>query len=191
MQVAHWKLLCAGRFDAAYEASVEAVVAAHAARGIDVSWYVGIYGFVMAEVVPMVGRAHRFSGTKVAALVGEAQKAVKFDFNMAISVHNARQIAAVGRRAAAVETAISTFEAGMKQALTELDSSAPDLKSTSQKLITTDAETADRASTVQDAATHTLGNVQSGAAAIEELSASIAEIGSQATKSLDIARRAV
>jgi methyl-accepting chemotaxis protein len=190
-QSKHWERLFAASFDQDYVESVQRIGLAHVKIGLEPRWYIGAYAFVMSRLVEVIGRSKRFSGPKAARLVAEVQKVVCLDMNFALAVYQQTLMDEVKRKAQTVENEVSAFDGVVRESLGAVGKAAGELKSAADTLRRTADETADRASTVSDSARATLENVQTGATATEELSASIAEIGSQASKSLEIARRAV
>jgi len=95
------------------------------------------------------------------------------------------------RRAAAVDEAIRDFEAGISALLQQLSGSAGETHDAAKALHRTAGMVTTKSTAVKSAAVNAAENVQSIAAASEEISASIGEIGRQAAESEQIAGRAV
>jgi len=94
------------------------------------------------------------------------------------------------RRAAAIETLISKFDATATDALKSLGVAATELDSTAQSMSAISKETTRQTSAASAAAVQTTANVESVAAAAEEMASSIAEISRQVVRSKEIADRA-
>jgi methyl-accepting chemotaxis protein len=95
------------------------------------------------------------------------------------------------RRQAAIEQQIVKFEHTVGDALSSLDESAGSMRQTSEAMTKTAERTSAQATTVTGASEQAAVNVQTVAAAIEQLSASIGEIGRRVTDSAEIASKAV
>ncbi len=95
------------------------------------------------------------------------------------------------RRQKAVEAAIAHFQSLAAQVVDELDQSANQLQTAAQVMSATAEATTEQSVAVATASERASGNVQTVAASSDELSASIAEIGSQVARSADMASRAV
>jgi methyl-accepting chemotaxis protein len=94
------------------------------------------------------------------------------------------------RRAGAVDRLTSGFEAKVGQLVGMLSSAATEMEATAQSMAATAERTNQQSVAVATASGQTSANVQTVAAATEELSSSIREIGRQATQSTSIAGRA-
>ncbi len=95
------------------------------------------------------------------------------------------------RRREAMEGMTRSFDRTVTGMLGELGSAAARMSSTADGMISTTTETTDRANTVTNAAAETARNVQTVAAAAEELSASLSEASDQVSSSNASAQKAV
>jgi methyl-accepting chemotaxis protein len=95
------------------------------------------------------------------------------------------------RRSEVVVTMIRQFEKSVEQALGKLRGAAEQLESTSTSLNAAADAVSSEARTAEDRVGAAAGNVTTAAGSVEELAASIAEIANQATKSTEVAGRAV
>jgi methyl-accepting chemotaxis protein len=83
------------------------------------------------------------------------------------------------------------FERGVRSSLDSLAGAASDMQSTSKGMSSTASEASQQATSVAAVAEQASANVQTVAAATEELSSSVSEIGRQVTQSTEIAGQAV
>ena len=98
---------------------------------------------------------------------------------------------AKAERASRMETRIVEFEATVRAALENLQSSASSMQATAESMSVTADQSSALVSAVASAAEETSVNVQTVSSGTEELSSSIAEIGRQVVNSAEIARKAV
>jgi methyl-accepting chemotaxis protein len=83
------------------------------------------------------------------------------------------------------------FERGVRASLDSLTGAASDMRTTSKGMSSTASEASQQATSVAAVAEQASANVQTVAAATEELSSSVSEIGRQVTQSTEIAGQAV
>ena len=95
------------------------------------------------------------------------------------------------QRQRAIEDEIARFEQSVRSLLAALTEAAGDMRATSQSMSTTATETGRQATSVNVAAEDASSNVQTVAAASEELYVSIAEISRQVSEAAKIAGNAV
>jgi methyl-accepting chemotaxis protein len=98
--------------------------------------------------------------------------------------------AAKARRVAAIDVLVSDFDASSTRALDGLGVAAKALDSTAQSMSAIAKEATRQTTAASAAATQTTANVESVAAAAEEMASSIAEISRQVVRSKEIADRA-
>ncbi|MBN9006939.1 MAG: HAMP domain-containing protein [Rhizobiales bacterium] len=94
-------------------------------------------------------------------------------------------------RASRMEARIVEFEATVRAALENLQTSANSMQATAQSMSATAERSSELVSTVASAAEETSVNVQTVSSGTEELSSSISEIGRQVVTSAQIASKAV
>ncbi len=109
----------------------------------------------------------------------------------ALSADQDKDRIAKAERASRMEARIVEFEATVRTALDNLQSSANSMQTTAQSMATTADQSSALVSAVASAAEETSVNVQTVSAGTEELSSSIAEISRQVVSSSEIARKAV
>ncbi len=98
---------------------------------------------------------------------------------------------AKAERASRMETRIVEFEATVRAALENLQTSANSMQTTAQSMSATADRSSEMVNTVASAAEETSVNVQTVSSGTEELSSSITEIGRQVVNSAQIASKAV
>jgi methyl-accepting chemotaxis protein len=86
-QLGHWSHLFDGRFDEAYRQDVRAIGLIHHKIGLEPRWYVGGYHFVLCELTKLAVRAHRWSPTRLSAVLNAINAAVMLDMDIAISIY--------------------------------------------------------------------------------------------------------
>ena len=94
-------------------------------------------------------------------------------------------------RANAIQTLTVSFDTAVQESLSTVSGSATRLHSTSGSMTTTASNTSEQVHAVADAIEIASNNVQKVAAAAEELSISIREIGAQVARSAEVADAAV
>ena len=190
-QATHWDELFSGRFDASYAESVRRIGETHVRIDLDVSWYVGGYSFVMEEIEKLIAGKVRFNVKAALAMMGAVRKAVLLDMDMAISVYPETTRQQEARKRQSLEALLASFDGEVRGGLSGLISASGRLRQSGQSLEGTANETSRATESATSSAQHARHSVDSCAAATEELTASIGEIGHQANKSLAISRRAV
>ena len=108
-----------------------------------------------------------------------------------LSADQDRDRIAKAERASRMETRIVDFEATVRAALDNLQSSANSMQSTAQSMAATAGQSSALVSAVASAAEQTSVNVQTVSSGTEQLTSSISEIGRQVINSAQIARKAV
>ena len=184
----HWERLFAGTFDAAYVEGVRRVGVAHARIGLDPRWYLGGYALALVEIGRLVGARHRWNGKRAAEVMAAVTSAVFLDMDLALSVYfeeaKAAAVAERGKVADAFDAVVGKVVAAVASAGTELQASADTLGEIAGR-------TGTRAGAVAVASTQASANVQTVAAAAEELSASVGEITRQVNEGARIANDAM
>ncbi|HVJ55977.1 MAG TPA: globin-coupled sensor protein [Aliidongia sp.] len=191
----HWRRLFSGNFDEEYFGSVRRIGEAHARLGIEPSWYIGSYSFVLSELLrhaSMMNSGGFFGSAgraaKLGILTGAIAKATLLDVETVTGIYqeNMERAAADDLRRVADE-----LSGTIGTVIGAVGRSAGDL-TVSAESMTKAADLANgRASAVAAASEQASGNVETVAAAAEQLSASINEISRQISKSSAVAGDAV
>ncbi|MFL9825554.1 methyl-accepting chemotaxis protein [Rhodoplanes sp. SY1] len=141
----------------------------------------------LATEVPYLDRRDEI-GSLAAALATFKQNALE---KAGIEAEQSRRRETAAQRQQAIEHAITEFEAGIGEALQALGSAAGEMRRTSETLTTTAEQTNGQARDAATSSDEASQNVQTVAAASEELSSSIGEISRQVTHAAVVAKRAV
>jgi methyl-accepting chemotaxis protein len=145
----------------------------------------------LSKFFEVTARRYRFNPLRAARLNDMAARMLLFDMANAVSCYNRYDFEGSQARGDALDAAIGEFDrtiAGVRQAIGGVVTS---LGETSSHLTALAAGASGEAEKAAEAAAGTAENVEKTAAATEELSASIAEVHSQATRSAGIAHEAV
>ncbi|WP_321339097.1 globin-coupled sensor protein [Breoghania sp.] len=190
-QKRHWARLFSGHLDDDYVQSARRIGLAHVKIGLEPNWYIGGYAFISNRLVAVISRKHRLSAVKAANIIASVNKIVMLDMDMAISTYHDVMIEQAKSREDAIKAAVREFDVVMNKASHSLGEASSTLGSTAGGLMEAAGETNNRVTLMEENASETSDGVQSSAAATEEMTASIGEIGRQATRSRDVARTAV
>jgi methyl-accepting chemotaxis protein len=95
------------------------------------------------------------------------------------------------QRRAAIDAAIATFRAQVESQLRAVTGTAEDMRTTATRLLSNSSQTSERAQSAVSASNEAATNVETSAAAAEELNGSITEINRQIVLATDIVRKAV
>lgn len=190
-QVNLWKGLFSGRFDAAYYESCKAVGMAHVRIGLEPSWYIGGYSFILTRLIEVIGKAKRFSGPGAAKMCAAVTQAVLLDMDIAISTYTDAQIESSEQRRASLRSAIAGFQGVLGDTVGSFEENARSLRETAERMTERAHANVDRAQTVSGALRQTSESVNAGAAAADELASTISDIGSNAARSASAIEKAV
>jgi len=190
-QTRHWHaLFWDGPTDAYFE-NARRIGRAHVRIGLEPSWYIGGYSFTLNELSALIGRAYRFSPKKAARARAVVNKLVMLDMDMAISTYHEEMLSQVQERENQIREAIAAFDGSMERAMSGLTDASVNLADTSGKLSSVTSEISGRVVRMDESSVSTDNSVQSSAAATEQMTVSVAEIGRQATLSSEIVQEAV
>ncbi len=190
-QTRHWQYLFAGKFDAAYFDSVRTIGTVHARIGLAPRWYIGGYGFVLARLIALAGRVHRFAPARLAATIAAVSQAVLLDMDVAVSVYMDGTVASAAEaRAERIAGLATAFDREASGTVSRIAAAATELAGTSDAMGALADEAAGKAGAVAAAAEETDASVGTVAASAEELSASISEIGRRVAEASAVAAQA-
>ncbi|MDR3376593.1 MAG: globin-coupled sensor protein [Ancalomicrobiaceae bacterium] len=184
-QVRHWSAIAEGRFDAGYKASVTRIGEAHRKIGLDLKWYVGGYSYLLSTLIGRINKdmtGGLFRGGKAVrrtALMQALTQAALVDMHFAIGVYVE---AGVRDRRSAIDGIAQSFEASIGSISGEVGSAAGAIASIVAELGAVSHVAEQRALSVTHGSEEASTNVQSVAAATEELLSSIHEISRQAAE---------
>jgi methyl-accepting chemotaxis protein len=189
-QTKHWQRLFEGRFDDAYCEGVRAIGNAHHRINLTPISYIGGYSYILGRLTEVAVRAHRWSPSKLNAILKAVASAILLDMGLAVSVYQESLIAERAKRQLAVEHAIRDFDAAVQATLEAFSRASGDMEGTANQLLHQATDTSRRSADVSEASTKASGNVQTVAAATQQLSASISEIAGRVEQSSKITRKA-
>jgi methyl-accepting chemotaxis protein len=185
-QTEHWRALFSGHFDAGYMARVYRVGVVHQRIGLEPRWYMGGYAFIQERVLALL--IARARGDRACKLVGAVVKAVTLDMDLAIASYFRAMEEAQSSR---LEDLARAFERDVKAAVDVVAHAADELRATASAVTDVAAQTGERAGEVATLSVATATDVRDVAAASQEMSTAIVEIGTHATRSADEAARGV
>ncbi|AWM86702.1 globin-coupled sensor protein [Microvirga sp. 17 mud 1-3] len=190
-QSQHWSRLFSGKFDESYVESIRRIGLVHNRIGLEPRWYIGGYAFILNEILRHLATKHRFGGAALSRRMDAVNRAVMLDMDYAISVYQDALVEERQKRGHALAEAIASFSGAVQESL-QISGEASEALSVSASTLDTATDTVSTlAGQVTGSAEQTALNMQSGAAATEQLAASVKEIGKQATRSADVARNAL
>ncbi|GHB30909.1 chemotaxis protein [Pseudovibrio japonicus] len=187
-QASHWQILFTAGFDSSYIERVDQIGSAHVHADLAPDWYIGGYTFILEELTKVLSSKMRFSAKRLARSLIALQKAVMFDMGQAVSAYHRHYIEERDERTSQLETAINTFEQAISERMQQTQEVGTRVENSALTLRETSEQSQMAAEAANQSADHTASDVQSGAAAVEEMSASVAEIGSQVTRSAETAQ---
>jgi len=187
-QKGHWGHLFGGRFDASYEDQVRRVGLAHERIGLEPSWYMGAYSYVLVRLVGLVLEGSKRKPQEAANTLVAIVKAIFLDMDMVMDVYNERMKAVHQEQ---LDALADKFEASVKAVVETVSSAATEMRASAESLAASAEETTRQSAAVAAASEEASGNVSTVASAAEEMTSSIKEINVQVSNSLEIAKRAV
>jgi methyl-accepting chemotaxis protein len=187
-QASHWRRLFSGEFDESYVEKVREVGQAHERIGLEPSWYIGSYSFVLSWITERLALRFRKKPDDLVAMLNAVSRAIFLDMDVALGVYNQ---SAKQREEARMKALAEKFETGTRNIIEGLASASTQVQSSAEMLVSTAGSTKERASTVADASEDTTANVQSVASAAEQLTQSIKEIAVQVSKAKEVSADAV
>jgi methyl-accepting chemotaxis protein len=193
MQLKHWSIIMGGNFDQTYETSVTRIGEVHNRLGLEPRWYIGGYSVLIADLLGSVALKLRtgLSGRKAQERLNRIERAIvkaaTLDMDLAISVYTE---AGRRERRATLARLASDFEAAIGGVVDVVAAAATELRNTAERLQTATAQTSDQARSATNSSTTATTNVNAVAAAAEELTSSIAEIGRRVNDSAVTAAKA-
>jgi methyl-accepting chemotaxis protein len=191
VQTKHWTRLFSASFDVDYEQSIRRIGLVHHKIGLEPRWYIGGYAFVLNEIVRYLARSHRFNGAALGRKIEALNKVVMLDMDYAISVYQEVMIQERQRRGETLGNAVTAFSMAVTASLAVAEKATGVLSSNTETLDQTTGDALTLSGNVSEAAERTSMNMQTSAAATEELAVSIREIGQQASRSSNVTKSAV
>lgn len=190
-QLQHWGRLFSGSFDVSYVEGIRRIGLIHNKIGLEPRWYIGGYAFVLNELVNALSKKHRFSGSSLARKLVVVNQAVMLDMDFALSVYHEAFVQDRQKKGEMLSQAVSAFSSAVQESLEISGQASNALSDSATALDAATGSASTLAVQVTTAAERSASNMQSGAAATEQLAASVREIGEQASRSADVARHAL
>lgn len=187
-QAEHWERMFTGRFDEEFLGYVTAVGAAHARVGLTPQWYVQSYAVILGDLSVLAARKYRWKPQALSVLLHAMQQAVFLDMELATTVY---QDQLEIRHRSRLNALADQFGSSVQEMTGHLSNAAGALQDTAEIMSEAARDTNDRSLAVAAASDQATANVETVAAAAEELSVSISEIGDQVTNGANLSREAV
>jgi methyl-accepting chemotaxis protein len=191
LELAHFEALLSGALDERYIASCCKTVEEEVAIGFDGRVRSSSGNCVLRSALDALARKHRLSPGTVAERGKVVSQYIAFDIANAMSLHRAAAEQATEARRLAVDGAIRDFADAIGDVIKAVKEASSSLSSSSSTLQDVAKDTVHRMASAAAAAAETRERVSGTAAATDEISGSIAHIGQQATRSMEMARSAV
>jgi len=190
-QMKHWEGLFAGELDQSYQDKAQKIGLAHVRIGLDPSWYIGSYSFLIAELSNVLAKKRFTGAAKRARMMNVISKLVMLDMDIAVSAYHEKMVEDVVARERALTEAIGDFQQSLGATVGALGEASEKLEATSGSLGGETGIITERMSKMDTSSSETAMGVQSSATATEEMSVSISEIGRQAAQSRELSQKAV
>jgi methyl-accepting chemotaxis protein len=171
-------------FDEDWVAEARARVEFEIERGLDMRVRAVESQNILARWAPIIGHHHRFSGQKAAFLCDVARRILMLDAANAVACHRELEVAQGTARINELAGAITGVRSALDKTVTALEETSDHLSALARASNTE----ADKASKAAD---ETALDVDNMASVTERLSASIAEIHRQATRSAEVSRGSI
>jgi methyl-accepting chemotaxis protein len=189
-QKAHWGRLFHAAFDQEYVDSINRIGRAHVRIGLEPRWYIAGYQFVLNELVAIVVRKYRLSPKRLTVTIQAMNRAVMLDLDYAISTYQEILMEAQENRTKTLKEAVDRFQVKVDGALQAVGNTADQVGAGAGNLKAVANAASEEALSASAVSEQTSCNVQTVAAAAEELASSIVEIARQISGASDVARRA-
>lgn len=192
MQLRHWQIITDARFDEGYERSVTRIGEVHNKLGLEPSWYIGGYNFLVTAMLGVIDEKYKaggITGGRAARqrLQAAITKAAMLDMDIAIAVY---LDAGRRERRATLDGLADDFSKAFGGAFDVVATAAKDLEKNARHLSSLATQSSEQSTSVAAAAEQASANVSTVAAAAEQLSASVSEIAQQVSNSADISGKA-
>ncbi|MES0870672.1 globin-coupled sensor protein [Pseudovibrio sp. SCP19] len=187
-QASHWKILFTAGFDSTYMERVDKIGRAHVYTDLEPDWYIGGYTFILEELTKILASKMRFSPGRLSRSLIALQKAVMFDMGQAVAAYHRHYTEERDERTSRLENAINSFEETISKRMELTGEVGSRVENSALTLRETSEQSQMAAEAASQSADYTASDVHSGAAAVEEMSANVSEIGSQVSRSAETAR---
>jgi len=191
LEAAHFQALLGGKLDQAYAESCRCTVEQETAIGLDARFRSSAGNFVLKAAIDALSRKHRFMSARFAERCKVVSQVVSFDVANAMTLHRHAAERAASARRGVIDEATADFAGAIGEVIGAIKEATVSLTTTSSTLQQVADDTLGRMGLASAASAETAERMEATEAATQELSASIQEIGEQATRGLGMARSAV
>jgi len=192
-QLRHWTNILTGQFNSEYVQTVRRIGLVHHKIGLEPRWYIAGYAMILGELTAFLSSqfGSRFGSGDVkkrANAIRAVTKAAMLDMDFSISIYLEE-----GRneRKQMLEELSFKFEQNVGHIVDGLTAATGEMHNTASSMKEVAQETSARTNQVSEAASMASGNVETVAAAAEQLTSSIMEISRQLSLSSERAGDAV
>jgi methyl-accepting chemotaxis protein len=187
----HYAALFANGFDDAYFDSLAEMGRAEQAAGMGARSRVTMALTLLTDLFGTIGRAYPIVGPRIADQCAKLTTFLMMDVLNAIGLDQAESQRSVSERHAALEGSIEHFAKAVADVLGSIEQASAMLRAAAEEMRGASALAGEEATRSEDACRIASESIVGTASAAEELSASIAEIGRQSGRSLEITGHAV
>ena len=190
LEHAHFSLVLKGELDGRYIESSRKLAEREYEIGITARSRISAGNMVFRYAVDALERASRLSPKRVASGAKLISQAIALDLGTSITFHQDAAAAAGKAERASFDAAVNAFELTLNEVVTSVKQVSQALSVGSAAMRRTADEVSARMKSAAVASVTTTQSVETNAAATEELSKSIGEIGNQSAGGLDLANHA-
>jgi methyl-accepting chemotaxis protein len=191
IELAHYQELLVGKLDRHYAESCRNTAEQEVAIGLDARMRSIAGSFVLRAALGALARKYRFSSTRLAEHAEILSRVICFDIASSMTLHLQALEQAMLVRRRAIDGAIEDFAGAIGAVVEAIKQASVSLTTTGATLQQAADNTRGRVAAVSSASTDTAARMNTTAAATEELSGSIQEIGKQATRGLEMTQSAL
>ena len=185
----HWlENVFSGRFDDQYFQEAVKIGNAHRRIGLEPTWYIGGYAFVLCRLLGLAVQQYRYKADRLTVALGAIIRSFALDLELSLESYFSGFVADAKSR---IRKSVESIHQESSALVTGLTDTASQVESCAASLMTAAQQTSHLAEDMNQASADASSNVQTVAAATEELTASIQEIGRQVNQSTQIAQSAV
>jgi methyl-accepting chemotaxis protein len=191
LELEHFRALLGGKLDRDYAEFCRHTVHQEAALGMDARIRSTGGNYVLTAALKALGRKYRFSSAKVVSYGVIVAKVISFDVSNAMTLHREAASQAAAVRRGTIDAAIGDFAGAIGEVVDAIKQTSLSLTASCSTLNDVADDTRQCMTSASMASSETAQRIEVTAAATEELSSSIQEIGQQATHGLGMAQSAV
>ncbi len=186
-QTEHWRSLFSGRFDADYFARANRIGQTHFRVGVPPHWYFAAYSFFLGRLSKVIAEREKRNPARAAELYSLVSSAVFIDLEVSFESYSA---AALGKANHMLFELADNFQSTVMGAITTVSNVVSQVDAATAEINTAFETNDSKGNVAANAAAGTNTNMQTVAAATEELSNSIATVIGQIGESTEVVGRA-